>query len=116
MFRLLLPGRGKGALPYQGRGRGNFGRSSSFYSASELQSEKADMSNRDGTRVLFDRIWSAGVQAAREGRHRELDYLVHMRPSLEEYQAGRGLRMTHMIKVVQLGMSRLRAAGDLPGE
>ena len=37
------------------------------------------MSNRDGTRVLFDRIWSAGVQAAREGRHRELDYLVHMR-------------------------------------
>ena len=67
------------------------------------------MSNRDGTRVLFDRIWSAGVQAAREGRHRELDYLVHMRPSLEEYQAGRGLRMTHMIKVVQLGMSRLRA-------
>ncbi len=74
------------------------------------------MSNRDGTRVLFDRIWSAGVQAAREGRHRELDYLVHMRPSLEEYQAGRGLRMTHMIKVVQLGLSRLRAAGDLPGE
>lgn len=94
----------------------NLGRPGSFSSSSDLQYEKADMSNRDGTRILFDRIWSAGVQAAREGRHEELDYLVHMRPSLEEYQAGRGLRMTHMIKVVQLGMSKLRAAGDLPGD
>lgn len=74
------------------------------------------MSDRDSMRILFNRVWCLGAQAVIDSRNEELRHLAHARPTLDEYQTSTGLRMSQMIKVVHLGLTKLRASGEFPAD
>jgi hypothetical protein len=61
----------------------------------------------ESDRILFKRVWSLGAKVVRENRISALMDVALSTPTLEQYQDGRGQRMTDMIKVVQLGISQL---------
>ncbi|XAZ25946.1 hypothetical protein LVY75_34690 (plasmid) [Sinorhizobium sp. B11] len=62
---------------------------------------------------MFNRVWAAGVKAIKENRISALIQVALETPTLDEYQNAFGQRMTDMIKVVQLGISRLQANGQI---
>lgn len=67
----------------------------------------------DSDRILFERVWAAGVKVVRENRISALIDVTLDTPTLEQYQDSHGQRMTDMIKVVQLGIAQLRGSTDL---
>ena len=67
----------------------------------------------ESDRILFNRVWALGAQAVKDNRISTLlDVTLHT-PTLEQYQDGHGQRMTDMIKVVQLGISKLHNSDAL---
>jgi len=66
----------------------------------------------ESDRLLFSRIWALGAKAVKDDHISALlDVTLHA-PTLEQYQDSHGQRMTDMIKVVQLGISKLRDSGE----
>ena len=66
----------------------------------------------ESDRLLFSRVWAVGAKAVKDGHISALlDVTLHA-PTLEQYQDSHGQRMTDMIKVVQLGISKLRDSGE----
>jgi hypothetical protein len=72
------------------------------------------MSIDDYDRALFNRVWAAGAKAIKDNRITALVHVALETPTLDEYQGAFGQRMTDMIKVVQLGISQLRANSQIP--
>lgn len=67
----------------------------------------------ESDRILFNRVWALGAQAVKDNRISTLRDVTLHTPTLEQYQDGHGQQMTDMIKVVQLGISKLRNSGAL---
>ena len=66
----------------------------------------------ESDRILFNRVWALGAQAVKDNRISTLRDVTLHTPTLEQYQDGHGQQMTDMIKVVQLGISKLRDSGE----
>jgi len=71
------------------------------------------MSRQNLDRILFDRIWHLGAQAVKDDRLSALAYATVTKPTLEEYQDRRGPLQADLIKVIQLGILKLRERGEL---
>lgn len=71
------------------------------------------MSRQDLDRILFDRIWALGAKAVEDDRVSALAYATATKPTLEQYQESRGSLQVDLIKVVQLGILKLRDRGEL---
>lgn len=71
------------------------------------------MSQQDLDRILFDRIWALGAKAVKDDRVSALAYAIATKPTLEEYQQSRGSLQVDLIKVIQLGILKLRDRGEL---
>lgn len=71
------------------------------------------MSQQDLDHILFDRIWALGAQAVKDDRVLELSYAVVTKPTFEEYKESTGTLQSDLIKVIQLGILKLRSNGNL---
>jgi hypothetical protein len=78
---------------------------------SELKRNSMSRQNLD--RILFDRIWHLGAQAVKDDRLSTLAYATVTKPTLEEYRDSRGSLQADLIKVIQLGILKLRERGEL---
>lgn len=72
-----------------------------------------NMSRQDLDRILFDRIWDLGAQAVKDEHLSALAYATVTKPTLEEYQESHGPLQADLIKVIQLGILKLRERGEL---
>jgi len=72
-----------------------------------------DMPINDDDRALFNRVWALGAKAIKENRISALSHVALETPTLDQYQDAFGQRMTDMIKVVQLGISQLKAKDQI---
>jgi hypothetical protein len=67
----------------------------------------------ESDRILFKRVWEVGAKVVRENRISALIDVTLNTPTLQQYQDSHGQRMTDMIKVVQLGISKIRGGKAL---
>jgi hypothetical protein len=78
-----------------------------------MEWKRNSMSRQDLDRILFDRIWDLGAQAVKDDHVSALAYVTVTKPTLEEYQESHGPLQADLIKVIQLGILKLRERGEL---